>query len=94
MEIGEKVLLISAGKDMPWAKAVCPELTRMEKISAAIRNGLIDFCIFYPLDVEWLMLTNETDAMRSVSPFAHHCPFPVNRKATKLGCGSMHPQSV
>jgi len=52
MDIGENVLLISAGKDIPWAEAVCQGLTRMVKISAAIRKGLIDFCIFYPLDTE------------------------------------------
>jgi hypothetical protein len=52
MDIGEKVLLISAGRDMPWADAVCPELARMEKISTATRKSLIDFCIFYPLYIE------------------------------------------
>jgi len=52
MLIGEKVLLISAGKNMPWAYAFCPGLTRKEMISATTRKGFIDFCIFYPFYVE------------------------------------------
>jgi hypothetical protein len=49
MDIGEKVLLISAGKVMPCAYAFCPGLSRKEIISTTTRKGFSVFCIFYPM---------------------------------------------
>jgi len=46
MDIGAKLLLISAGTDMICADAVCAGVTRMDTISAAMRKGMSDLRIF------------------------------------------------
>lgn len=46
IEIGEKLLLISAGKDMTCANAICTGITRLETISVTTRKGMSDLRIF------------------------------------------------
>jgi hypothetical protein len=52
MEIGEKLLLISAGKAKTWAATFLPGFKKIETISATTRKGTTDFCIFYPLHLQ------------------------------------------
>src|SRR5215207_696085 len=59
MDMGEKLLFISAGKET-WACTACTEVKKMETISAATRRCLIVFCICDPLYFERLMLVKQT----------------------------------
>jgi hypothetical protein len=90
IEIGEKLLFISAGRDI-WAYAVCLGTARIETISTATKRDMIDLRIFYPLNIEGPML-NKRNRHYAVG-FAIGSPRPIQRSgsATRMGCGSMHP---
>jgi hypothetical protein len=49
MEMGEKLLLISAGNEMPWASTGVGGVTSMDVRTATMRRGMIDLRIFCPL---------------------------------------------
>jgi hypothetical protein len=49
MEIGEKLLLISAGNEMPWASTAVGGVTSIDARTATMIKGMIDLRIICPL---------------------------------------------
>jgi hypothetical protein len=75
IEIGEKLLLISAGREI-WAYTVCPGTARLETINTTARRDRNGLRIFCPLNVEHDLLKNKRNRPSAVG-FAICSPLPI-----------------